>query len=155
MAKLLNAPINECVFVENSTNGINTVLRNIVFRDGDVIVYFSTVYGAVDKTVISLSETSPVRGLKIGYQYPITDDELVGRFLKTVKKAKVDGLNVRVTIFDTIVSLPGIRFPFERLVEASRKEGVLSLVDGAHGIGQIPIDLGKLQPDFFISNCHK
>ncbi|KAL2008627.1 hypothetical protein VTN00DRAFT_6821 [Thermoascus crustaceus] len=155
VAKLLHVPTEECVFVKNATTGVNTVLRNLLFKEGDVIVYFATVYGAIEKTIVSLSEMTPVRGLKVEYRYPISDDELVRRFEETVTKAKADGLNVRVAVFDTVVSNPGIRFPFEELVRVCKEQGVLSLIDGAHGIGQIPLDLGKLQPDFFTSNCHK
>lgn len=155
VAKMLNVPRNEVVFVKNATTGVNTVLRNLSFNHGDVVVYFATIYGAVEKTLVSLMETTPVQALKVEYEFPISHDELVRRFLSVVRKAKAEGLNVRVAVFDTIVSLPGVRFPFEKLVEACREEGVMSLIDGAHGIGHIPLDLGSLKPDFFTSNCHK
>ncbi|KAI0478386.1 pyridoxal phosphate-dependent transferase, partial [Xylariaceae sp. FL0804] len=65
------------------------------------------------------------------------------------------GQRVRLAIIDTIVSLPGIRVPFERLVPALQAEGALVHVDGAHGIGQIDIDVATLRPDFFVTNIHK
>lgn len=148
-------PTNECVFVKNASTGVNTVLRNLVFNEGDVIVYFATIYGAMEKTIISISETTPVRGLKVEYEFPISHDELVKRFRDVVVGAKQKGLNVRLAVFDTIVSMPGVRFPFEKLVEACREEGILSLIDGAHAIGQIQLNLAQLDPDFFVSNCHK
>lgn len=155
VAGLLKASTKECVFVRNATTGVNPVLRNLVFSEGDVIVYFATVYGAVENTIVHLCETTPVRAVKVQYQLPVSHDELVKRFLAVVAQAKAEALNVRVAVFDAIVSQPGVRFPFERLVEACRQEGILSVIDGAHAIGQIPLDLGALQPDFFVSNCHK
>ncbi|GAD92434.1 aminotransferase family protein [Paecilomyces variotii No. 5] len=155
VSKVLDVPTKECVFVKNATTGVNTVLRNLVFNEGDAIIYFATTYGAMEKTIIHLSESTPVRGLKVEYQFPISHEELVKRFRDVVAGAKQKGLNVRVAVFDTIVSMPGVRFPFEKLVEACREEGILSLIDGAHGVGQIQLNLGLLSPDFFVSNCHK
>ncbi|GAB1191069.1 hypothetical protein APSETT444_000238 [Aspergillus pseudonomiae] len=155
VAKLLNIPVNECVFVKNATTGVGTVLRNLAFQAGDAVVYFDTIYGAVEKGLHSLMEASPVVARKVEYQLPVSHEELVRRFRAVVRRARDDGLNVRVAVFDTIVSMPGVRFPFETLVSVCREEGILSLVDGAHGIGHIPLDLGALRPDFFTSNLHK
>lgn len=155
IADYLRIPVRECVFVKNATTGVNTVLRNLAFAPGDVIIYFDTVYGAVEKTIQSLEETAPARGRKVCYEFPITHEELVERFVETVRKVKAEGCNARVAVFETVVSVPGIRFPWEELVAACKRESVLSLVDGAHGVGMFRLDLGSVQPDFFTSNCHK
>jgi len=155
MATYLNVPVETVVFLPNTTTGINTVLRSLKFEKGDRIVYFSTIYGACEKTIEYIAETTPAEGVKVEYTYPVSDDDMVERFMKVIEEEKNAGNRVRVAIFDTVVSLPGVRMPFERLTAVCKKEGLLSLVDGAHGVGHLPLDLGKLQPDFFVSNCHK
>ncbi|KAK2789962.1 hypothetical protein FQN52_005770 [Onygenales sp. PD_12] len=155
IAKMLNVPVEEIVFTPNATTGVNTVIRNLAYAQGDVAIYFATTYGACEKMLIYATETTPLQTRRVEYSFPISHEEIVKRFLETVKQAKSEGLNVRFALFDTIVSNPGVRFPFERLLEECVIEGVLSLVDGAHGIGQIPLDLSELKPDFFVSNCHK
>lgn len=155
VAKFLKVPTNEVVFVKNATMGVNVVLRNLVYTPGDAIVYFADIYGGCEKTIASLVESTPVQPRKVSYIHPVTHEELVELFVEEVKKARAEGLRVKVALFDVVASVPGIRFPFEKLVEVCRDEGILSCVDGAHGIGMVPLNLGKLQPDFFVSNCHK
>jgi len=153
--RVLNAPSETVVFVPNATTGINTVLRNLDFQPGDHILYFATIYGACEKTVAYITETTPAKSVKITYSYPVEDDRLVAEFKSKVADVVKAGGKVKIAIFDTIVSMPGVRVPFERLIAACKELGVLSCVDGAHGVGHIKLDLEKLDPDFFVSNCHK
>lgn len=156
VAPLLGAPVDEIVFVPNATTGINTVLRNLKFEEGDVIVHFSTIYDACEKTIFSVSELEPLSARSVLLEYPVEDEEVVRRFREMVMKVQSEGKNVKVAMFDTVLTFPGARMPWEELVYACRELGVLSLIDGAHGIGHIDLKhLGKVSPDFFVSNCHK
>ena len=155
MSTLLNAPVETLVFVPNATTGINTVMRNLVFESGDVILYFATIYGACEKTVEYITDTTPAKVAKVQYTYPVSDGWLVSEFKKRVREEKEAGNRVKIAIFDTVVSMPGVRMPFERLTQACKEEGVLSCIDAAHGVGHVELDLRKLDPDFLVSNCHK
>ncbi|KAI5784983.1 pyridoxal phosphate-dependent transferase [Peziza echinospora] len=166
LASYLNAPVETIVFVPNATTGINTVLRSLRFVPGDKILYFNFIYEACRKTINYVEETTPLEGINIPIDLPATEDDIVNALRKAIiehgggvfakDQERKDGESrVRVALFDTIVSMPGVRLPFEKLVNLCKDLGVLSLVDGAHGVGHVPIDLGQLDPDFFVSNCHK
>jgi kynureninase len=134
----------------------------LVYKPNDVIIYFDTIYGGIEKTLASILETTPnlqVRkvgyGQDFAYSLPCTHAEILNAFSQTISRLLYDGLTPKVAIFDTIVSLPGVRFPFERLTKMCKEYGILSVIDGAHGVGQIPLNLGALDADFFVSNCHK
>ena len=121
-----------------------------------MIIYFDTIYGGCEKTILHLLEIHPhLRAEKVDYEFPCTHDHIVVSFLEMVKKVKSRGQNPHVAIFDTIAAMPGVRFPFERLVEACKREGILSCIDGAHGIGHIKLDLSALDADFLVTNLHK
>ena len=156
IAPLLGAAVDEVVFVPNATTGVNTVLRNLTYSAKDVILHFSTVYGACEKTIASLGETIAVESVNIVIQYPLEDEEIVQKFRDTVTTIEADGKRAKIILFETVLTLPGVRFPWEALVRSSRELGVLSLIDGAHGVGHIDLtQLGKVEPDFFVSNCYK
>ena len=61
-----------------------------------------------------------------------------------------------VAIVDAVSSNPGVRMPWKQMVQICREEGVWSVVDAAHSLGQEPdIDLHAARPDFWVANCHK
>lgn len=155
-AKIVNAPVDECVFVQNATTGVDTVLRNLVYKEGDVIIYFDTIYSGCERIILHLLETNPqLQAEKVNYGFPCSHDHIVESFLEVVKKVKSRGQNPVVAIYDTLVASPGVRFPFEQLTKACKEEGILSCIDAAHGIGHIKFDLTAIDPDFLVTNLHK
>lgn len=159
VAALLRAPTDTVVFVSNATVAVNTVLKNMVWNeDGkDEILHFSTIYSGCAKTIDCVVDGS--KGLasarEIGLTYPIEDDEILSKFRAAVQASKDEGKRPLIALYDVVSSLPGVRFPFEATTAACKELGVMSLVDGAQGAGLVDLDLSKLDPDFFLTNCHK
>lgn len=139
----------------NTTTGVNTILRSLVYQPKDVIIYYSTIYEACEATVFYMEETTPVQAHRIPLTYPMSDDEICSALVAAIHDVKAKGLVPRLAIFDTITAAPGVRVPFERLTKLCREHEVLSLVDGAHAVGMLPLNMTELDPDFFVSNCHK
>ena len=159
VAKVINAPLDSVVFVTNATDGINTVLRNLVWNpDGkDVIISFSTIYDACARAEDFIVDyfKGKVVVREIFLTYPLEDDEIIDLFREEVKKIEAEGKRARVSMFDVVSSAPGLVFPWEAMVATCRELGVLSLVDGAQGIGMVRLDMEATGPDFFVTNCHK
>ncbi|KAF4341335.1 isopenicillin N epimerase [Fusarium beomiforme] len=159
VAKLLNARLDTVVFVSNATVGVNTVYRNMKWNeDGkDVIISFSTIYEACGKVADYLVDyyNGNVTHREIELTYPLDDDEIIKKFEDAVKEIESEGKRARICTFDVVSSRPGVVFPWEEMVKSCRRLNVLSMVDGAQGIGMVKLDLSAADPDFFVSNCHK
>jgi selenocysteine lyase/cysteine desulfurase len=158
-ASFLSVPTSTMVFVPNATTGVNTILRSIPWNpDGkDVILHFSSVYGGCGRAIDYVVETSYnlVNSHEIPLTFPISDASVLTAFETSISTLKSAGLTPRLALFDTVTSQPGVRVPFEALTTACRAHSILSLIDGAHSVGHIPLNLSTLAPDFYVSNAHK
>jgi isopenicillin-N epimerase len=61
----------------------------------------------------------------------------------------------KVLFLSHITSATALLFPIERAVKEARSRGILTVIDGAHVPGHIPLDLTALDADFYSGNCHK
>ncbi len=94
--------------------------------------------------------------VRINLSYPIEDDDVIRLTREAIERenAKENG-KIRLCMLDVITSLPGVCKPYKSLVKLLKEYDILSLVDGAHSLGHVELNLTELDPDFFFANCHK
>ncbi|KAI8877346.1 PLP-dependent transferase [Backusella circina FSU 941] len=154
LSGLLHCDSEELVFIPNAMTGINTVLRSLPFETGDKVICFNTAYMSVGGTLRFIKDYQKLELVVIDLEYPMSDDEVLEKTKETIELHNHNG-KVKACVFDAISSAPGVRFPYERMTHLLRENNILSVLDGAHAIGQLPLDLHETDPDFFITNCHK
>ncbi|ODV59514.1 PLP-dependent transferase [Ascoidea rubescens DSM 1968] len=150
LSKVLDSPKENLALVTNATTAVNVVLRSFPFKKGDKILILSTIYGACFNTVKFLENRVGIVPITMILNYPLDDIEIIEMFEK-----KLQNENIKLSLFDTVSSMPAARLPFKELVDLCKKYNCLSLVDGAHSIGLVKFSLSELKPDFFTSNLHK
>ena len=140
----------ECVaFVENATVGIQAALRSIELRPADRILVTNHTYNAMRLMVEKRCAETGAQLVVAQIPLPATGDAIV----EAISTALTP--EVKVAIIDHITSPTALIFPLERIIPKLRANGTLVIVDGAHAIGQIPLDLTALAPDWYVSNLHK
>jgi isopenicillin-N epimerase len=135
LAAFVGARSKDLVFVPNATAGLNAVIRSLRLGADDEVLTTRHEYGAVTRTWEFV-------GARLVYAEP---DELAGAIGPKTKAVSVSH----------ITSPTALVLPVEEICAAAREAGVLSIVDGAHAPGQIPLDLERLGADVYAGNCHK
>jgi isopenicillin-N epimerase len=135
LAAFVGARAEDLVFVPNATAGMNAVIRSLHLEPGDEVLTTRHEYGAVIRTW-------EFAGATLVYAEP---EELADRIGPRTKAVSVSH----------ITSPTALVLPVEEICAAAREAGVLSIVDGAHAPGQIPLDLARIGADVYAGNCHK
>lgn len=147
---VLNCDYHDLAILDNATTALNTILRGLVFKPGDVFVFHNTCFGPCKETMQYMKEVFGIKLVEIDLQYPILQEEIVDKFRDVFLKYQP-----KLCLFDAISSMPAMTLPYIELTKLGKEFNVLSLIDGSHCIGTINPDLSILQPDFFISLLHK
>lgn len=149
LAAFVGAREEHVAFVENATLGVQSALGSVDLAPGDRVLITDHTYNAVRLMVEARCAQAGATPLVVRLPLPADPDEIVAAF----ERALVPG--VRLAIVDHITSPTALVMPLERIVPALRRCGALVLVDGAHAVGQVALDLEALQPDWYVSNAHK
>lgn len=113
----------------------------------------NTTYTSVARTVRYLADRHPhLRTSEITLQFPTSHAALVARLRAHLRALPRRSPTQKVVVIvDSIVCNPGVVLPWAAMVCVCRAEGVLSVVDAAHALGQVRVDLRAVRPDFWVS----
>mgnify|MGYP002637750004 CR=1 FL=1 len=142
----------DVVFVDNATGGMNAVLRSIRLPPTASILFLNVVYGAVRTTIQYVSQHDGQEAMEqVDVAVPSSSDAIVA----AVKARLEANPQIKLASFSHITSIPAQILPVKRLAAACHEHGVLVVIDGAHALGQIPINVADIGADFYVANGHK
>ncbi|XP_043697049.1 probable L-cysteine desulfhydrase, chloroplastic [Telopea speciosissima] len=163
---LINADdVDEVSIVDNATTAVAIVLQQICwefvegrFQRGDAVVMLHFAHGSVKKSIQTyLVSHAGASVIEVQLSLPVnSNEEIIVEFRKALEKGKSNGKKVRLAVIDHITSMPSVLIPIKELVKICREEGVDQvLVDAAHSIGSVEVDVKDIGADFYTSNLHK
>jgi len=139
----------EVVLTRGTTDGLNLLAEALGRRlePGDEVLSTDLEYGACDLTWDRICRDAGARYVRAPISLPLVNvaDELFA--CRTER--------TRAVYVSHITSETGLLLPVEEIVARARAEGLITIVDGAHAPGQVPLDLESLGADFYSGNCHK
>jgi isopenicillin-N epimerase len=150
LGDFVGADADDLVYVTNATVGLNIIARSLDLKPGDEVLSTDHEYGALDRTWRFLCAKRGAKYIRQPIRVPIQSvDEIVEAMWSGVSD------RTRVLFLSHITSPTAIIFPIKPLIDRAREHGIITIIDGAHTVGQIDLNLRELGADFYASNCHK
>lgn len=136
-------------FVVNATEAVNTVLRSLDLKSGDEVLVLDCVYNAVRLAAEEVCHPKGAKLVKVSLPLPLSANDVVERI------ADAANPKTKLAIIDHISSPSAILFPVAEITRALKAKGVKVLIDGAHAVGQLALDLPSIGADWYTANAHK
>lgn len=150
LASYVGTAADNLVYVPNATTGVNIVAGSLKLGPGDEVLATDHEYGACDRTWRFVCARRGADYRRASVTVPVSDPEEVVEQVF----AAVTG-RTRLLFFSHIASSTALVLPVAALCARARETGILSVVDGAHGPGQVDLALDALAADYYVANCHK
>jgi isopenicillin-N epimerase len=150
LAAMLNVQPDDLSFTVNATAGINVVARSLPLAPDDEILSTSLEYGALDLMWEHLCQRFRARYVKTEIALPLTTPDAIVEAIWDRVTERTEAI-----FLSHIASSTAAIMPVAEICARARRAGILTIVDGAHAPGQIPLDLTSLDVDIYAGNCHK
>ncbi|MCX7839008.1 MAG: aminotransferase class V-fold PLP-dependent enzyme, partial [Anaerolineae bacterium] len=150
LAEYVHADANDVVYVPNATTALNIVARSLPLQPGDEILTTDHEYGAMNRMWRFIARKTGAVYRAQPIPVPVTTPE---DFIEQLWAGVTS--RTRVVFLSQITAPTALIFPVREICRRARDAGIISIVDGAHAIGQIPLDLEDIGADFYTSNLHK
>ncbi len=138
------------VYTTNPTYAINIIAKSFDLQPDDEILATDQEYGALDRTWKYYCEKAGAKYIQQPITLPIVSKEqMIEDFFAGYTK------RTKAIFISQITSMTALIFPVEEICAKAKLLGLITIVDGAHVPGHIPLDLSTLQADIYTGACHK
>ena len=150
VAAFVNAPKSDLVLLDNATEAVCSVLQSRAFESGDEILMTNHGYPPFNDFFKEFGRRTGVKFVVAYVPFPIEkEQQAIDAILEKVTP------RTKLAIIDHVTSPTALVLPIAEIVKALSAKGVDTFVDGAHGIGFMPLDMKKIGAAYYTSNNHK
>jgi len=150
LAAYIHCDADDLVFVTNPSYAVNIVAKSLKLESGDEVLSTNIEYGALDRTWNYYSRKAGAKYVRQPIPLPVSSkEELIEAFWKGYSE------RTKAIFISQITSATALRLPVEDICAEAKRRGLLTIVDGAHVPGHIPLDLSTLEADVYTGACHK
>ncbi len=150
MGEFLGCKKENLAFMHNATEAMSTIAAGLDLKRGDEVLITDQEHpsGRGPWYQRAARDGISVREVKLPIP-PRNQAELADAVVSAIQTS------TKVLSFSGILTTTGYIMPVKQICDAARAKGVITVVDGAHMVGQVPVNLQELGCDLFAGSPHK
>jgi isopenicillin-N epimerase len=149
LAMEFGADPEEIAVTRNTSESLQIAQESLDLRAGDEVITTDQDYHRMLTTWDQRMRRENIKVTRIQFQAPATQQDLFERFERAITP------NTKALLFCHVTNITGQLFPVQRLCRMARQRGIVTIVDGAHGIAHFPFKLRDLEADYYGTSLHK
>jgi isopenicillin-N epimerase len=149
MAMEFGCDPEEMALTRGASESLQIVQNGIDLKAGDEVITTEQDYPRMLTTWDQRMRRDGIKVTRLQFPVPATQDFLYNMFEKAISP------RTKVFHFTHITNLTAQLFPVQRLSRLARSKGIVTIVDGAHALGQFPFKLRDLECDAYGVSLHK
>ncbi|MGA2587556.1 MAG: aminotransferase class V-fold PLP-dependent enzyme [Candidatus Aminicenantales bacterium] len=149
MAAEFGCDPEEIALTRGASEALQIAQNGLDLKPGDEVVTTEQDYPRMLTTWDQRMRREGIKVTRFQFPVPTTGDDLYQRFEKAITP------KTKVFHFCHTTNLTAQLFPVQRLSRLARSKGIVTIVDGAHALGQFPFKLRDLECDAYGVSLHK
>lgn len=150
LGKFVGAAAADLCFVDNATAGMNVVAESVDLTPGDEVLLTNHEYGAVMRIWRRACERRQAGVAIARLPDPLTSPEAIVEAIFAAVTPRT-----RLLVVSHITSPTAVILPVEAICRRARERSLAVCIDGPHAIATVPLDLKKLDCDYYCASGHK
>jgi selenocysteine lyase/cysteine desulfurase len=149
MADEFGCDPDEMALTRGASESLQIAQNGIDLAAGDEVITTEQDYPRMLTTWDQRMRRQGIKVTRLQFSVPATQDQLYTLFEKAITP------RTKVFHFCHTTNLTAQLFPVQRLSRLARSKGIVTIVDGAHALGQFPFKLRDLECDAYGVSLHK
>ncbi len=150
LANWLGCGEDELIITRNATESLDMIISGFPWKDGDEAIYAEQDYGAmIDQFEMIAKRYGVVNKVISIPNHPLNDEEIVALYESQITP------RTKLIMICHMINITGQILPVKKVCDMAHSYGVEVLVDGAHCVGHIEVNIRELNGDYYASSLHK
>jgi len=152
LAELMGVPADELAFARSASEALYSLIRNYQrLQPGDQVLISDLDYGSVQGAFDWLQQARGVELVTLVHAHPATHDGL----LHSYREAFATHPRLKLMALTHVTHRTGLVMPVKTIATEARAHGIDVILDGAHSLGQMEVDLADMGVEMAGFNLQK